>query len=124
MYQKDGSHLGIIGLVGVSYLTEFFSKVLVNLGVCHNKKLLFPILSFIPKKLCNVLGATSTVLKKLLHPKKVIGDMYAKIGPQDRLNDLVVVRKGTKPIKSNPTTVIFFRHYNFPNNYIYISERY
>ena len=77
-----------------------------------------------PKNLRNIVGATPTVLKKFLHPKKVIGDRYASIGPQERINDLVVVRKGTKPIKSKPKTVIFFCHYGFPNNYIYILERY
>ena len=61
-----------------------------------------------PKNLRNIVGATPTVLKKFLHPKKVIGDRYASIGPQERINDLVVVRKGTKPIKFKPATVIFF----------------
>ena len=63
-------------------------------------------------------------MKKLLHPKKVIGDRYAEIGTQEQLYDLVVARKGTKPIKSKPTTVILFQNYDLINNYIYISERY
>ena len=76
------------------------------------------------KKLRSGVGATATVLKKFFRSKKVIGDRYSKIAPQECLNDLVVVRKDTKPIKSKQTTVIFFCHGNFPNDYICISERY
>ena len=77
-----------------------------------------------PKKLRNVVGNTATVLKKLLHTKKIIGDKYSNIGPQERLNDMVMDRKGTKPIKSNPTTVIFFLLWFPKRKNIYISERY
>ena len=52
-----------------------------------------------PKKLHNAVGNAATILKKFLHPKKFIGDMYANIGPQERINDLVMVIKVTKPIK-------------------------
>ena len=86
-----------------------FSKVLVNWGVCHNKKITFLDFSFIPKKIGNGVDATETILKKFLQPKKVIGYRYSKICPRGCLNDLVLFSKGTKPIKSNPTTVIFFR---------------
>ena len=50
-----------------------------------------------PKKICNGVGATATVLKNYLYPKKVIGDRYTNIGSQERLNDPVVISKGTKP---------------------------
>ena len=87
---------------------DVFSKVPVNLGVCHDKKSHFSIFSFMPKKLRNGVGNTATVLKKFLHPKNSIEYRYANIGPQYRINDLVVVRKGTKTIKYKPTVVIFF----------------
>ena len=71
-------------------------------------KIYLSFFSFTPEKLCNGVGVTDTVLKNLCHTKKFIGDRYAKIVPQAWLNDLVVVRKGTKPIKFKPATVIFF----------------
>ena len=77
------------------------------MGGCHDKKIYLDF-SLMLKKIQNSVGARATVLKKLIHPKKVIGDRYANIGLQERLNDMVVVRKGTKPIKPNPKTVIFF----------------
>ena len=52
-----------------------------------------------PKKLRNGVGAAATILKKFLHPKNFKGDMYANIGPQERIYDLVMVIKVTKPIK-------------------------
>ena len=77
------------------------------MGGCHDKKFYLDF-SLMLKKIQNSVGARATVLKKLIHPKKVIGDRYSNIGLQERLNDMVVVRKGTKPIKLNPKTVIFF----------------
>ena len=77
-----------------------------------------------PNKICNGVGAKATVLKNSLYPKKFIGDRYANIGSQERINDLVVVRKGIKHINYKPTTVIFFCHDDFPNNSIYISDSY
>ena len=76
------------------------------------------------KNICNGVGATATVLKKFLHPKKFIGGRYSKIVPQEGINNLVVVRKGTKPIKSKLTTVIFFHYNYFPNDSIYTSYSY
>ena len=76
---------------------DIFSKVLVNFGVCHDKKITFSIFSIMPKKICNGVGATATVLKNSLYPKKVTGDRYANIGSQEHLNDLVVIMTGTEP---------------------------
>ena len=77
-----------------------------------------------PKKLRNGVGAAATILKKFPHLKEFKGDMYANIGPHERINDLVMVIKVTKTIKWKPKTVIFFRHNDIPNDSIYISEKY
>ena len=52
-----------------------------------------------PKKLRNGVGSAAIILKKFPHLKEFKGDMYANIGPQERINDLVMVIKVTKPIK-------------------------
>eukprot|EP00957_Ditylum_brightwellii_P022462 1695102-Ditylum_brightwellii.AAC.1 len=75
-----------------------------------------------PRALKNGVGATASVLKCLLHPKKVISKKYANIAPQERLDDLLVLKKGVKAIKSKDTAVIFFRHDDFPNQILYVAD--
>eukprot|EP00957_Ditylum_brightwellii_P086672 6595382-Ditylum_brightwellii.AAC.1 len=52
----------------------------------------------------------------MLHPKKKVAKKYPNMGPQDRLDDLLVVSRGKKAIKSREQNVIFVCHDDFPNN--------
>eukprot|EP00957_Ditylum_brightwellii_P016464 1237428-Ditylum_brightwellii.AAC.1 len=46
------------------------------------------------------------------------------MGPQDRLDDLLVVCGGKKAIKSRRQNVIFICHDDFPTNMLYTSEQF
>eukprot|EP00957_Ditylum_brightwellii_P024483 1847852-Ditylum_brightwellii.AAC.1 len=70
----------------------------------------------------NCAGATASVLKRLLRPKKVISKEYANIALQEHLDDLLVIKKGFKSIKSKDTTVIFFCHDDFLNQMLYVAD--
>eukprot|EP00957_Ditylum_brightwellii_P155681 11851867-Ditylum_brightwellii.AAC.1 len=72
----------------------------------------------------NGIGATASVLKCLLHPKKVISKKYAHIAPQECLDDLLVLKKGVKAIKSKDTAVIFFHHDDFLNQILYVANQF
>eukprot|EP00957_Ditylum_brightwellii_P049977 3788507-Ditylum_brightwellii.AAC.1 len=58
----------------------------------------------------------------MLHPKKKVDERYPNMGPQDRLDDLLVVSRGKNAIKSREQNVIFVCHDDFPNNMLYTSE--
>eukprot|EP00957_Ditylum_brightwellii_P121382 9256698-Ditylum_brightwellii.AAC.1 len=77
-----------------------------------------------PLVLQNGVGATASVLKLLLHPKKIISTKYANIAPQERLYDLLVIKKGVKTIKSKDTNIIFFCHNDFPNQMLYVADQF
>eukprot|EP00957_Ditylum_brightwellii_P132842 10130197-Ditylum_brightwellii.AAC.1 len=74
------------------------------------------------KALQNDVSATLSISKRMLHPKKKVTGKYPNMGPQDRLDDLLVVSRGKKAIKSKEQNVIFVCHDDFPNNTLYISE--
>eukprot|EP00957_Ditylum_brightwellii_P164730 12542157-Ditylum_brightwellii.AAC.1 len=76
------------------------------------------------KVLQNGIDATVSVLKRLLHPKKKISKKYTNIHPHDRLKDLLVVSRCQKKVKTRLQDVIFFCHNNFPNDMLYVSERF
>eukprot|EP00957_Ditylum_brightwellii_P082590 6279851-Ditylum_brightwellii.AAC.1 len=75
-----------------------------------------------PRALQNGVGATTFVLKRLLHPKKVISKKYGNIAPQERLDGLLVLKKGVKAIQSKDTTIIFFCHNDFLNQILYMAD--
>jgi hypothetical protein len=88
----------------------------------HDTKSFFLQIFTMPQALQNGVSATASVLKRLLHPKKVISKKYAKIAPQEHLDDLLVLKKGGKAIKSKETTIIFFHHDDFPNQILYMAD--
>ena len=59
-------------------------------------------------------GATCSVLKRPLHPKKIINNNYLNIEHNERLGDLFIIGEGVKAIKSKGTNVIFFNTMIFP----------
>eukprot|EP00957_Ditylum_brightwellii_P084489 6424940-Ditylum_brightwellii.AAC.1 len=63
----------------------------------------------------NGIGAAVSALKRLRHQEKKISEKYPNIGPQNCLQDLVVVNRDKKAIKSKETDFIFFHHDGFPN---------
>eukprot|EP00957_Ditylum_brightwellii_P164500 12523967-Ditylum_brightwellii.AAC.1 len=44
-------------------------------------------ISAMPKALQNAVGATLSVLKRMLHPKKKVAEKYQNMEPQDRLDE-------------------------------------
>eukprot|EP00957_Ditylum_brightwellii_P009694 730668-Ditylum_brightwellii.AAC.1 len=60
----------------------------------------------------------------MLHPKKKVAEKYPNMGPQDRLDDLLVFSRGKKAIKSREQNIIFVHHDDSPNDMLYTSERF
>eukprot|EP00957_Ditylum_brightwellii_P205360 15343535-Ditylum_brightwellii.AAC.1 len=77
-----------------------------------------------PKVLQNGVSATLSMLKRMLHPKKKVTEKCPHMGPQDRLDDLLVVSRGKEAIKSREQNVIFVHHDDFPNDMLYTSEQF
>eukprot|EP00957_Ditylum_brightwellii_P168022 12790851-Ditylum_brightwellii.AAC.1 len=76
------------------------------------------------KALRNGVGAMASVLKRLLQPKKKISKKYAIIDPHERVEDLLVVSRGQRKVKTRLQDVVFFCHNNFPNDMLYVSEQF
>eukprot|EP00957_Ditylum_brightwellii_P058647 4447880-Ditylum_brightwellii.AAC.1 len=79
-------------------------------------------ISVMPKALQNGVSTTVSILKRMLHQKKKVAKKYPNMGHQDRLDDLLVVSREKKAIKSRKQSVIFVCHDDFPNNMLYTSE--
>jgi hypothetical protein len=76
-----------------------------------------------PKKRIGV-GAKCSVLKRFLHPSRLIQDKYINIAFHDRLSDLIAIRKEVKTIRNKDVTCIVFQHGDFPTDELYAHQRY
>ena len=85
----------------------------------------------IKKKLCHVqkkkqlgVGTKCEALKRVLHPRPLVCEKYPNSTAQDRLDELLVIKKEKKKINGSEKICIVFRHDDFDNQEIYCSERY
>lgn len=60
-------------------------------------------------------GAICTVLKRFLHPGRIIKQRYPDFTVIDKLQNLVAIRQEEKRIKNKAVLCIIFRHDDFPN---------
>lgn len=77
-----------------------------------------------PKKKKIGIGAKCSVLKRFLHPSRLIGETYHNIAFHDRLTNLVAVRQEQKQIRNKMVPCIIFQHDDFPGTDIYSHKRY
>jgi hypothetical protein len=72
------------------------------------------------------IGATCTVLKRMLHPAKQIDEKYPNKQFHDRLDDLLVIGRDERRVHGKNQNVILFRHIDFDDNdvVLYCSPRF
>ena len=59
-----------------------------------------------------------------MHPRPLICEKYPNSTAQDRLDELLVIKKEVKKIKGSEKICIVFRHNDFENQELYCSEPY
>ena len=70
------------------------------------------------------IGAVCDVLKRFLHPRAKVCERYPNTTSQERLRDLLVIRREIKKVNKQDKRCIVFRHSDFENVEIYCAERY
>ena len=70
------------------------------------------------------IGAVCDVLKRFLHPRAKVCERYPNTTSQERLGDLLVIRREIKKVNKQDKRCIVFRHSDFENVEIYCAERY
>ena len=68
--------------------------------------------------------AVCDVLKRFLHPRAKVCERYPNTTSQERLGDLLVIRREIKKVNKQEKRCIVFRHSDFENVEIYCAERY
>ena len=70
------------------------------------------------------IGAVCEVLKRFLHPRPVLSQKYPNAAQQDRLQDLLVIKKEVRKVNKVDRVCIVFRHNDFEGQELYCAERY
>jgi hypothetical protein len=69
-------------------------------------------------------GARCSVLKRFLHPGRLIQQAYPNMTFHERLEDLVAISYDEKVIRNKAVPCVVFRHDDFPNVEVYAHKRY
>ena len=70
------------------------------------------------------IGDTCSVIKRLLHPAKLIAEKYPNQDHRETLDDLLVTGIDRRRINRSMKAVVLFRHADFENKILYCATRY
>lgn len=65
------------------------------------------------------IGAKCSTLMRFLHPRLDIIEKYPNASSNQRLEDLLAIKRDQKKVNGKEQNVVIFRHDEFPNKELY-----